>query len=87
MKKDEEKKRQIPEGKIIDFIDGKAKKDSEAEQVRQNFERTLVEEYRYAPEDIAVDFKIKTMDGSRKVTKKISLAVFHKEKGAPPRTR
>ncbi len=51
--------------KIIDFIDGTLRKDSETEQIRQNFERTLIEEYNYLPEDVAVDFKIKVMDGTK----------------------
>ena len=36
-----------PDGKIVDFIDGKLRADSETEQVRQDFERTLIEEYRH----------------------------------------
>ncbi len=68
---------EIPEGKIVDFINGKLRTDNEAEQVRQNFERTLIEEYRYDPSDIGVDIGIKVHDGSRKTTKKASLVVFH----------
>ena len=48
----------IPEGKIIDFIDGKARPDSDVEQIRQNFERTLVEEYRFDKSEIGVDVRI-----------------------------
>ncbi len=73
-------RQELTEGKIIDLIDGKLRKDTETEQVRQNFERTLIEEYGYLPEDIAVDFKIKIMVGPRKLTKKISLAIFHEGK-------
>lgn len=75
---------EISDGKIVDFIDGKIRKDSEIEQIRQNFERTLIEEYNYHPEDVSVDFKIKVMDGSRKVTKTISLAILHEKKSAKP---
>lgn len=46
---------EAPEGKIVDFIDGKLRADSETEQVRQDFERTLIEEYRYERADIGVD--------------------------------
>ena len=75
---------EISDGKIVDFIDGKIRKDSETEQIRQNFERTLIEEYNYHPEDVSVDFKIKVMDGSRKVTKTISLSILHEKKSAKP---
>jgi type I restriction enzyme M protein len=70
----------IGDGKIIDFIDGTLRKDSETEQIRQNFERTLIEEYNYLPEDVAVDFKIKVMDGTKNITKTVSLAVFDAKK-------
>ena len=77
-------KQEVAEGKTIDFIDGKVRKDSETERVRQNFERTLIEEYGYIPQDIAVDFKIKVMEGARKLTKKVSLVVFHEENKETP---
>jgi type I restriction enzyme M protein len=67
---------EAPEGKIIDFIDGKPRPDNELEQVRQNFERTLIEEYRFAKSDVAVDFRIKVPDGSRTVARKLPLVVF-----------
>src|SRR3972149_1151827 len=67
---------EISEGKIVDFIDGKLRTDSELEQIRQNFERTLIEEYRYDRADIAVDYRIKVQDGSSKSAKKVSLVVF-----------
>jgi len=37
----------IPDGKIADYITGQWIKESEQEKVRQNFERTLSEEYNY----------------------------------------
>lgn len=77
-------KQEVAEGKIIDFIDGKLRKDSQTEQVRQNFERTLMEEYGYVPQDIGVNFKIKIMEGTRKLTKNISLVVFHEDKKEIP---
>ena len=66
----------IQEGKIIDFIDGKLRPDSDVEQTRQNFERTLVEEYRFHKSEIGVDVRIKVQDGSRVVPRKLPLAVF-----------
>lgn len=49
----------IPDGKIVDFIDGKIRNKTPEEYVRQNVERSLVQEYRYLREDIAVEFRIK----------------------------
>lgn len=65
-----------PEGKITDFIDGKLRADSETEQVRQDFERTLIEEYRYERGDVGVDVRIKVHDGARVAQKKVPLVVF-----------
>ncbi|MBZ5564693.1 MAG: N-6 DNA methylase [Acidobacteriia bacterium] len=73
---DEPKQIAMPGGKIIDFVTGKARPDNEFEQVRQNFERTLVEEYRFDKAEIGVDVRVKVQDGSRTVPRKASLAVF-----------
>src|SRR2546425_9304463 len=67
---------EIQEGKIIDFIDGKARPDNELEQIRQNFERTLIEEYRFDKADVGVDVRVKVPDGTKTVARKLSLAVF-----------
>jgi len=66
----------IPDGKIADYITGQWVKESEQEKVRQNFERTLTEEYNYLKEDIRVDLKIKVWNGSKQRTKKVPLAVM-----------
>lgn len=68
--------KEAPDGKIIDFIDGKLRTDSETERIRQDFERTLIEEYRYDRSDIAVDVRLKVPDGTRTVQKKVSLVVY-----------
>jgi type I restriction enzyme M protein len=67
---------EAPVGKIIDFIDGKLRADSETEQVRQDFERTLIEEYRYERADIGPDVHIKVQDGTRLAQKRVSIIVF-----------
>ena len=67
---------ETPEGKIVDFIDGKLRADIDTEQVRQDFERTLIEEYRYERADIGVDVRIKVQDGTRVAQKKASLIVY-----------
>lgn len=72
----DQNEREVPEGKIVDFIEGKLRKDSETEQVRQDFERTLIEEYCYDRADIAADVRVKVQDGSRLAPKKASLVVF-----------
>src|SRR5438105_3532447 len=70
------KQAEIPDGKIIDFIDGKTRADTEVEQIRQNFERTLIEEYRFEKADVEPDFRIKVPDGTRVVQRKMPLVVF-----------
>lgn len=67
---------EIPEGKIADYITGTWVKETEQEQIRQNFERTLVEEYEYPKTDIRVDFPIKIWDGDKQRTKRVPLAVM-----------
>lgn len=74
---------EIPDGKIADYITGKWVKETEQEQVRQNFERTLVEEYEYPESDIRVDFSIKIWDGDKQKTKKAPLAVMQAGKEEP----
>lgn len=74
---------QIVDGKIVDYITGKWVKETEQEQIRQNFERTLVEEYEYSTKDIRVDFQIKIWDGDKQKVKKAPLAVMHEDKEEP----
>lgn len=87
MTKSPKEQPEISDGKIVDFIDGKIRKDNETEQIRQNFERTLIEEYNYLPEDISVDFKIKVMDGSKRVTKTIPLIILYEKKSSSKPTQ
>lgn len=75
----ETKNGEIPEGKISDYITGEWVKETEQEQVRQNFERTLVEEYNYPITDIRVDFTIKVWEGDKQKSKKAPLAVTFKD--------
>lgn len=49
----------IPEGKICDYIDGKYRDDTPEEYVRQNIEKRLVNEHKYARERIQVEFVLK----------------------------
>ena len=62
----------IPPGKLIDFIDGKLRNKTAEEYVRRNVERSLVQEYHYPREDIAVEFPVK-LGSSRK---RVDIAIF-----------
>ncbi len=79
-KKNKKELMEIPIGKIQDYITGAFLKDTEQEQIRQNFERTLVEEYNYSNTDLALDEKIKIYDGSKKKTRKVPLVVYNPDK-------
>lgn len=54
----------IPEGYICDYIDGKFRKDTPEEYVRQTIEKRLVNEHKYRSDDIKVEFTLHV--GSRK---------------------
>jgi len=62
----------LPEDKVLDFIDGNIRNKTQEEYVRQNVERSLVQEYRYKREEIAVEFAIKV--GSSR--KRVDLIIF-----------
>ncbi|MEC0446166.1 Site-specific DNA-methyltransferase (adenine-specific) [Bacillus velezensis] len=49
----------IPEGKVQDYIDGKLRKDTPEEYVRQNIEKRLVNEHKYKKEQIRVEYTLK----------------------------
>ncbi len=62
----------IPDGKIPDFLTGRAVRDTPEEYVRQNLEKALIRQYRYAPADCAPEFRIKM--GSAKP--RVDIVVF-----------
>lgn len=68
-----------PENTVIDFIDGKIRKKTPEEYVRQNVARSLVQEYRYTRDEIAVEFRVKV--GSAR--KAVDIAIF--QEGKPHR--
>ena len=49
----------VPEGKIRDYVDGKFRNDTPEEYVRQTIERRLVDEHRYLPIQIAIEYALK----------------------------
>jgi type I restriction enzyme M protein len=63
----------VPDGKVIDFIDGKLRNETPEEYVRQNVERSLVLEYKYPREEMRVEYGIKS--GSRRP--RCDIALFH----------
>lgn len=65
----------IPEGFIIDFIDGTFRKDNPEEYVRQQIERSIVKEYSYPKEIIKIENSVKL--GSQR--KRVDIAIFDKE--------
>lgn len=65
----------VPDGKICDYIDGKFRKDSPEEYVRQTIEKRLVNEHKYEPTQIKIEFSLKL--GSRRP--RADIAVFPKD--------
>lgn len=62
----------VPEGKVTDFLTGKFVNDTPEEYVRQNLEKALVRQYKYAPRDCEPEFTVKV--GSSK--KRVDIVVF-----------
>ena len=62
----------VPPGKIRCFVTGQLRRDSAEENVRQRWARSLVDEYGYNLEDIAVEFPVKM--GTRR--KRADIVVF-----------
>jgi len=56
----------VPPGKILDFIDGKLRRETPEEYVRQEIEKSLVREYKYPKGELAVEFKIKMGSSSKR---------------------
>ena len=54
----------IPDGYIADYIDGKFRKDTPEEYVRQTIEKRLVNEHKYQPSQINIEYKLQV--GSNK---------------------
>jgi type I restriction enzyme M protein len=62
----------IPEGYVVDFLTGKLVRDTAEEYVRQNIEKALVRQFKYAPSDCAPEYRIK-VGSSRKY---VDIVVF-----------
>ena len=61
----------IPEGKICDYVDGKFRNDTPEEYVRQTIEKRLVNEHKYSPKQISIEYTLQL--GSRKNTRKCKI--------------
>ena len=62
----------IPQGKLRCIVTGKLRRDTSEENVRQRVARSLMDDYGYGPEDIAIEFRIK-LGSSRK---SVDIAIF-----------
>ena len=65
----------VPDGSIRDYVDGKFRKDTPEEYVRQTIEKRLINEHKYKREQIKVEFGLKL--GSRKP--RADIVVFRKD--------
>ena len=65
----------IPDGYIRDYVDGKSRKDTPEEYVRQTIEKRLINEHKYKREQIEVEFGLKL--GSR--SPRADIVVFPKD--------
>ncbi|WP_229819272.1 methylation-associated defense system DNA methyltransferase MAD2 [Streptomyces lateritius] len=75
----------LEEGQVVDYIAGKAIKETPKEKVRQRIARALVHEHGIDPHDMARDFSVTVSEeGARKRTKKADIAIF--ESGMPHTT-
>ncbi len=62
----------VPQGKVLDFIDGQLRNETPEEYVRQEIEKSLVREYHYSRNDVAVEFRVRL----GRASKRADLVVF-----------
>ena len=67
----------IPDGYIRDYIDGKSRKDTPEEYVRQTIEKRLINEHKYKREQIKIEFGLKLGSGHRRP--RADIVVFAKD--------
>ena len=65
----------VPDGYIRDYVDGKFRKDTPEEYVRQTIEKRLINEHKYKREQIKIEFSLKS--GSRR--RQVDIVVFPKD--------
>ena len=67
----------VPEGYIVDYIDGKFRKDTPEEYVRQMVEKRVVNEHDYSRDQIKVEETIKIGDSK----KRVDIAIYPENSG------
>lgn len=65
----------IPEGKVCDYIDGKFRNDTPEEYVRQTIEKRLINEHKYLPKQIKIEYALQL--GSKKP--RADIVIFSKD--------
>jgi len=65
----------VPEGKVKDYIDGTIRQDTPEEYVRQTVEKRLINEHKYAKEQIKIEYGVQM--GSSK--KRADIVIFQKK--------
>jgi len=65
----------IPDGKICDYVDGKFRNDTPEEYVRKTIEKRLVNEHKYLPKQIRIEYTLQL--GSRKP--RADIVIFDKD--------
>lgn len=65
----------IPEGKICDYIKGKFRNDTPEEYVRQTIEKRLINEHKYVPSQVEIEYTLKL--GSNKP--RADIVIFGKD--------
>ncbi len=56
----------IPEGKVCDYIDGKFRKDTPEEYVRQTIEKRLINEHKYNRDQISIEYTVQIGSGKKR---------------------
>jgi len=67
----------VPDGSIRDYVDGKVRKDTPEEYVRQTIEKRLINEHKYKREQIKIEFGLKL--GSDRRRPRADIVVFPKD--------
>lgn len=65
----------IPEGKVCDYIDGKFRNDTPEEYVRQTIEKRLINEHKYLPKQVRIEYTLQL--GSNKP--RADIVIFDKD--------
>lgn len=66
----------IPEGKVLDYIDGKLRPNTPEEYVRQNIEKRIINELGYSRDRVSVEYGVKL--GSARP--RVDIAIFAKDR-------